>query len=220
MRKFIGSRTNIPCAYSEEHLTELFPTTCLCFEASGSSAVATAAVDFAIEDGKTYLVTLDLIEHECIAADGAIRLGNLSISAAAGEMTATLPAAGHHHLRIIVVEEKVTPLPAKYLPETGLPPLIGTFTKDESSGAANGGYCSITEDEAREAIQQGRMIFIDGNLITASNVSPKSVALFCYFVAGSTLYISSFSLSNNTQSGKGAYTLVIMRTAQLTEVTT
>ena len=63
--------TFYPDIHSEKARTEVFPETRLAFETSGSTAVATAAANFSIEDGKSYIVENGLNEGDIIIAEGA-----------------------------------------------------------------------------------------------------------------------------------------------------
>lgn len=109
--------TYYPDVRCEKHMIEVFPEACLEFVASGDKAVANVPVDFAVEDGKSYCVTFDLVEHEIKAAGGVIAADRFSISASGGQMTVSVAEPGHHSVRIVGCEEVFTKLPSEYLPE-------------------------------------------------------------------------------------------------------
>lgn len=111
--------TFYPDIHSEKTMTEVFPETRLVFETSGSTAVATAAANFAIEDGKSYIVEFDDVLHEIVAASGALANDLFRVTVADGVMTVSIAQAGSHTVRVITCTTHVCKLPEEYLPEGG-----------------------------------------------------------------------------------------------------
>lgn len=111
--------TFYPDIHSEKTMTEVFPETRLAFETSGSTAVATAAANFAIEDGKSYIVEFDDVLHEIVAASGALTNDLFRVTVADGVMTVSIEQAGSHTVRVITCTTHVCKMPKEYLPEGG-----------------------------------------------------------------------------------------------------
>lgn len=125
--------TFYPDIHSEKTMTEVFPETRLAFETSGSTAVATAAVNFAIEDGKSYIVEFDDVLHEIVAASGALTNDLFRVTVADGVMTVSIAQAGSHTVRVITCTTHVCKLPEEYLPE----------------GSGGGGGASVLGDDGK-----------------------------------------------------------------------
>lgn len=137
--------TFYPDIHSEKTMTEVFPETRLAFETSGSTAVATAAANFAIEDGKSYIVEFDDVLHEIVAASGALVNDLFRVTVADGVMAVSIEQAGSHTVRVITCTTHVCKMPEEYLPE-------GSGGGDASMAElkANGqiGYTETQEVEA------------------------------------------------------------------------
>lgn len=112
-------KTHYPDIHCETILTEVFPEKRLQFTGEADAAVASAAVDFAIEDGKTYIVSIDREEYEAVAASGEVKTSRGSISTEAGQMTVKLDAkeAGSHTVRVTTSERNLCKNPDDFLPE-------------------------------------------------------------------------------------------------------
>lgn len=112
-------KTHYPDIHCETILTEVYPEKRLKFTGEADAAVASAAVDFAIEDGKTYIVSIDREDYEAVAASGEVKTDRGSISTEAGQMTVKLDAkeAGSHTVRVTTSERTLCKIPEDFLPE-------------------------------------------------------------------------------------------------------
>ena len=112
-------KTHYPDIHCETILTEVFPEKRLKFTGESDAAVASAAVDFAIENGKTYIVSIDREDYEAVAASGEVKTSRGSLSTEAGQMTVKLDAkeAGSHTVRVTTSERNLCKIPEDFLPE-------------------------------------------------------------------------------------------------------
>lgn len=117
MKNNVHTLTFYPDVHCEKIMTEVFPEERLEFVASGGAAVASAPADFSVEDGKSYIVKFDCVDHEVEAANGAIANDVFSISVSGGQMSVSIAAAGSHTVSVTTCEKNICKMPEEYLPE-------------------------------------------------------------------------------------------------------